>query len=64
MELVRRTDGAQVFGLTTPLITTASGAKIGKSAQGAVWLAADRLSPYEYYGNTGATPRTPMSTVS
>ena len=38
IELIRRTDGAQVFGLTTPLITTASGAKMGKSAQGAVWL--------------------------
>ena len=49
VELVRRTDGAQVFGLTTPLITTASGAKMGKSAQGAVWLAADRLSPYDYW---------------
>jgi tyrosyl-tRNA synthetase len=48
-ELVRRTDGKQVFGLTTPLIATASGAKMGKSAQGAVWLAADRLSPYEYW---------------
>jgi tyrosyl-tRNA synthetase len=48
-ELVRRTDGAQVFGLTTPLITTAAGAKMGKSAQGAVWLAADRLSPYDYW---------------
>jgi tyrosyl-tRNA synthetase len=48
-ELVRRTDGAQVFGLTTPLITTASGAKMGKTAQGAVWLAADRLSPYDYW---------------
>ncbi|MGA3399849.1 MAG: tyrosine--tRNA ligase [Acetobacteraceae bacterium] len=49
VELVRRTDGAQVFGLTTPLITTASGAKMGKSAQGAVWLAGDRLSPYDYW---------------
>jgi tyrosyl-tRNA synthetase len=49
VELVRRIDGAQVFGLTTPLITTASGAKMGKSAQGAVWLAADRLSPYDYW---------------
>jgi tyrosyl-tRNA synthetase len=49
VELVRRTDGAPVFGLTTPLITTASGAKMGKSAQGAVWLAADRLSPYDYW---------------
>jgi tyrosyl-tRNA synthetase len=49
VELVRRTDGKQVFGLTTPLITTASGAKMGKSVQGAVWLAADRLSPYDYW---------------
>jgi tyrosyl-tRNA synthetase len=49
IELTRRTDAAQVFGLTTPLITTASGAKMGKSAQGAVWLTADRLSPYDYW---------------
>jgi tyrosyl-tRNA synthetase len=48
-ELVRRTDAKQVFGLTTPLIATASGAKMGKSAQGAVWLAANRLSPYDYW---------------
>jgi tyrosyl-tRNA synthetase len=48
-ELVRRTDGKQVFGLTTPLIATTSGAKMGKSAQGAVWLAAHRLSPYDYW---------------
>ncbi len=45
VELARRTDGQQVFGLTTPLITTASGAKMGKTAGGAVWLRADRLSP-------------------
>ncbi len=49
MELTRRTDGTQVYGLTTPLITTAAGAKMGKTAQGAVWLTADRLSPYEYW---------------
>ena len=49
VELVRRTDGKQVFGLTAPLIATASGAKMGKTAQGAVWLTADRLSPYEYW---------------
>ena len=49
VELVRRTEGKQVFGLTTPLITTASGAKMGKTAQGAVWLTADRLSPYDYW---------------
>ena len=49
IELTRRTDGKHVFGLTTPLITTASGAKMGKTAQGAVWLTADRVSPYEYW---------------
>jgi len=49
VELIRRTDGKPAFGLTTPLITTASGAKMGKSAKGAVWLTADRLSPYDYW---------------
>ena len=49
IELARRTDGRALHGLTTPLITTAAGAKMGKSAQGAVWLTADRLSPYEYW---------------
>ena len=49
VDLVRRTDQKQVFGLTTPLITTASGAKMGKSAQGAVWLTADRLPAFDYW---------------
>jgi tyrosyl-tRNA synthetase len=49
MELTRRTDAKPVFGLTTPLITTASGAKMGKTAQGAVWLTADRVSAYDYW---------------
>jgi len=49
VELVRRTDGAQVFGLTAPLVTTASGGKMGKTAKGAVWLTAERLSPYDYW---------------
>lgn len=49
VELVRRATRNTVFGLTTPLITTASGAKMGKTTQGAVWLNADRLSPYEYW---------------
>jgi tyrosyl-tRNA synthetase len=49
MELTRRTDAKAVFGLTTPLIATASGAKMGKTAQGAVWLTPDRVSPYEYW---------------
>ncbi len=49
VDLVRRTEGKQVFGLTTPLITTASGAKMGKSARGAVWLTSDKLSAHEYW---------------
>jgi tyrosyl-tRNA synthetase len=49
MELTRRTDARAVYGLTTPLITTASGGKMGKTAQGAVWLTEDRLSAYDYW---------------
>ena len=49
IELGRRIDGAELFGLTTPLITTADGAKMGKTAQGAVWLSAEQLSPYDYW---------------
>ncbi|MBP0493110.1 tyrosine--tRNA ligase [Roseomonas indoligenes] len=49
VELNRRIDGAEVFGATTPLLTTASGAKMGKTASGAVWLNPDRLSPYDYW---------------
>jgi len=48
VELGRRIDGRALFGLTSPLITTSSGEKMGKTAKGAVWLNADRLSPYEY----------------
>jgi tyrosyl-tRNA synthetase len=49
IELGRRMEQAQLFGLTTPLITTASGAKMGKTAAGAVWLNAGRVSPYDYW---------------
>jgi tyrosyl-tRNA synthetase len=49
MELGRRKDGAQLFALTSPLLTTSSGAKMGKTAAGAVWLNADMLSPYDYW---------------
>ena len=49
VDLVRRTDRRQVFGLTTPLIATASGAKMGKTAAGAVWLSAARVSPFDYW---------------
>ncbi len=49
VELTRRVDGKETFGLTTPLLTTASGAKMGKTASGAVWLNADMLSPYDYW---------------
>jgi tyrosyl-tRNA synthetase len=49
VELGRRMDGAELYGLTQPLITTASGAKMGKTAQGAVWLNADLMGPYDYW---------------
>lgn len=49
VELTRRIAAKQVFGLTTPLITTASGAKMGKTAAGAVWLNEDRLSSFDYW---------------
>jgi len=49
IELGRRIDGTELFGVTTPLITTADGAKMGKTAQGAVWLDALLLSPYDYW---------------
>jgi tyrosyl-tRNA synthetase len=49
VELGRRVDGRELFGLTTPLIATASGAKMGKTAQGAVWLNEDRLSSFDYW---------------
>jgi tyrosyl-tRNA synthetase len=49
IELTRRIDGTEIYGVTTPLITTADGAKMGKTAQGAVWLNADLLSPYDYW---------------
>jgi tyrosyl-tRNA synthetase len=49
IELGRRMESAQLFGLTTPLITTSSGAKMGKTAAGAVWLNEDMLSVYDYW---------------
>ncbi|MEY3634824.1 MAG: hypothetical protein RLZZ61_1234 [Pseudomonadota bacterium] len=49
MELARRMDGAEVFGLTTPLITKADGSKMGKSVSGAVWLNREQLSDYDYW---------------
>ena len=49
VELARRIDGREVFALTTPLLTTSAGAKMGKTAQGAVWLNAERLSPWDYW---------------
>ncbi|MDD3444420.1 MAG: tyrosine--tRNA ligase [Zavarzinia sp.] len=49
VELGRRTADIQLYGLTSPLITTASGAKMGKTASGAVWLNADARSPYDYW---------------
>jgi tyrosyl-tRNA synthetase len=49
IELGRRMDGTELFGVTTPLITTADGAKMGKTASGAVWLNADQLPAYDYW---------------
>ncbi len=49
IDLVRRTRGAKVYGMTFPLVTTASGEKFGKSAGNAVWLDAERTSPYQFY---------------
>jgi tyrosyl-tRNA synthetase len=49
MELVRRITGAEVHGITSPLITTAAGTKFGKTEAGAVWLDASLTSPYKFY---------------
>jgi tyrosyl-tRNA synthetase len=49
MELARRMDGADVFGLTTPLITKADGSKMGKSVSGAIWLNREQLPDYDYW---------------
>ncbi|MSO13993.1 tyrosine--tRNA ligase [Rickettsiales endosymbiont of Trichoplax sp. H2] len=49
VELIRKKLGKEVFGLTSPLLTTSSGAKMGKTANGAVWLNEELLSPYEYW---------------
>jgi tyrosyl-tRNA synthetase len=49
IELGRRMHNAQLFALTSPLIATSSGAKMGKTAEGAVWLSAERVSPYDYW---------------
>lgn len=49
VDLARRIDATELYGLTTPLLTTSSGAKMGKSVGGAIWLNADMLSPYDYW---------------
>ena len=49
IDLTRRIDGVELYGLTTPLITTADGSKMGKTAAGAVWLHEDSLSAYDYW---------------
>jgi tyrosyl-tRNA synthetase len=49
IELTRKKDGRTIYGLTSPLITTASGQKFGKTEAGTVWLDAERTSPYEFY---------------
>ncbi len=49
IELARRAEGVELYGLTSPLLTTSSGAKMGKTAEGAVWLNAEHTSPYAYW---------------
>jgi tyrosyl-tRNA synthetase len=49
VDLIRRVEGSQAYAVTYPLLTTSSGAKMGKSAEGAVWLDPELVSPYEYY---------------
>ena len=49
IDLIRRMAGAEAFGVTAPLVTTASGAKMGKTVDGAVWLNPDRLAAYDYW---------------
>lgn len=49
VELGRRVDGAELYGLTSPLLTTSGGQKMGKTADGAIWLNSDRLSAYDYW---------------
>jgi len=49
VDLVHKASGKQVFGLTTPLLTTSSGVKMGKTVGGAVWINEDQLSPYDYF---------------
>jgi tyrosyl-tRNA synthetase len=49
VELTRRIEGVELFGFTAPLLATSSGKKMGKSEEGAVWLNADKMSPYHFY---------------
>ncbi len=49
IDLTRRVEGAELFGLTTPLLTTSDGRKMGKSASGAAWLNAEAMSPYDFW---------------
>lgn len=63
IDLGRRVDQASLVGLTTPLLTTSSGAKMGKTADGAVWLNADMLSPYDYWQFWRNTDDTDVGTL-
>jgi len=49
IDLIRRTDGKQAYGMTFPLLETTSGQKMGKTARGALWLSPEKTSPYEFY---------------
>ena len=64
IDLGRRMVNAQLFALTSPLITTSSGAKMGKTAAGAVWLDPDLRAAPTTTGSSGATPKTATSRAS
>jgi tyrosyl-tRNA synthetase len=49
IDLIRRLEGKEAYGITFPLIMTSDGRKMGKTERGAVWLDPERTSPYEYY---------------
>ena len=59
VELGRRCDGKTLYGLTAPLLATADGKKMGKTADGAVWLNPDLLSPFECAAHVAPEPRVP-----
>ena len=64
IDLARRMRGAQLYGITSPLLTKADGSKMGKTETGTIWLSADRTSPYEFYPVLDASGRRRCGQVS